>query len=86
MRPPRIARTTGAFAWAARRTQQDRLLGGVPGSERGSVALGVAIVALTTRSYPHPHSHTTGTTMGLIVFIMIVILVMAFWFIRNRMS
>jgi hypothetical protein len=79
----------GVFAWAARRTRQDRLLDGVPGSERGSVAFGVAIVALTTRIH-HSYGTTSNgftTTSGLITFVVIVVIIfIGRWFIRNRGS
>ena len=90
MRPHRIAKTTDVFAWAARRIRQDRLLYRVPGSERGSVALGVAIVALTTRTHPHVSygtSHGTTGTAGLIIAAVVVIFFIVRWFmLRNRRS
>jgi hypothetical protein len=84
MRPLRIARATGVFAGAAHRTRQDRLLDGVPGSGRGSVAFGVAIVALTTRFHPHGTSNGTFSVTGLILAAVVIVIFFIVRLTRNR--
>lgn len=85
MRPFRIASVCG---WVTRRTRHDHLWHGAPGSGRGSVALGVAIVALTTRFHPHSGtSHGTFSTTGLIVVAIVIVISLGFrWFMRRRSS
>lgn len=90
MRPPGIARKTGAVAWIARRTRHTSVLGGVsvldgvPGSGRGSAALGVAIVAVTTRIHHYGTSHGTGSTWGFILAAVVIVIFGIVRFIRYR--
>jgi hypothetical protein len=77
---------TGAFARATRRIRHDRLMGRVPGSERGSVALGIAIVAMTTRIHHYGTSNSGKSSWaGLIVAVVAIVVIFSFrWFRRNR--
>jgi hypothetical protein len=61
------------------------LLDSVLGSERGSVAFGVAVVALTTRAHYHGTSSGNFSVTGLIfAVVMIAILFGVSRFRRNR--
>ena len=79
---------TGVFAGVARRIRHDRLLDGVSGSERGSVALGIAIVAMTTRIHHYGTSNSGKSSLtGLIVAVVAIVVIFSFrWFQRNRRS
>jgi hypothetical protein len=65
--------------------RRGRLLESVPGSERGSVALGVAVVALTTRAHYHSTSSGNFSVTGLIfAVVLIAVLFVVNRFRRNR--
>jgi hypothetical protein len=72
------------FARVAGRDRQGRRLHGVPGSERGSMAFGVAVVALTSRSHSH-YVTGKGSITSLIIFVVVVVILFGVnWFRRNR--
>jgi hypothetical protein len=58
----------------------------VPGSERGGMAFGVAVVALTSRSHSHYVTGKGSITSLIIVVVVVVILFGVNWFRRNRRS